>query len=525
MIMIASLQDVFCQISNLVPMPNKFYITTAIAYVNAAPHIGFAMETLEADCLARYHRMIGDEVWFLTGTDEHGSKIRNTAKEQGMTAQELADQNAPWFENLGALLNLSNDDFIRTTEPRHKLGAQKLWRKLVAAGDIYKSKYEGHYCVGCEAFVTAKDLVDGKCPEHNKEPELITEENYFFRLSKYSDLISEKIRSDEVKVLPESRKNEILSLCDEGLTDVSFSRPKDSLSWGVPVPDDEDQVMYVWCDALSNYITALGYGSSDESKFDKFWPADVHVIGKGILRFHAGIWIGMLLAAEMELPRAIYVHGYITSEGEKMSKSLGNTIDPFASVEEKNCDPVRYYLLREIPTTTDGDFSQDRFKVVYESELADNFGNLFSRVLTLTERFLESKVPEVVGDSLLMKAVKDAWIKYDEHIANFDLKKACEEAVRLGEISNQYIDEKKPWELIKADPASLSQVMYNLLEILRHIACMLYPFIPSTADRMLEALGVPQVYNEGGYVEFREWGVLKSGIKVKKIGVLFPKEK
>ncbi len=506
-------------------MSNKFYITTAIAYVNAAPHIGFAMETLEADCLARYHRMMGDEVWFLTGTDEHGSKIRNTAKDQGLTSQGLADKNAPIFQNLGALLNLSNDDFIRTTEDRHKAGAQKLWHKLVQAGDIYKSKYQGHYCVGCEAFVTEKDLIDGKCPEHNKEPELITEENYFFKLSKYSDQIAEKIRRDELRVVPESRKNEILSLCESGLQDVSFSRPKKSLSWGVPVPDDKDQVMYVWCDALSNYITALGYGSTDESKFEKFWPADAHVIGKGILRFHAGIWIGMLMAADLELPRAIYVHGYITSEGQKMSKSLGNTIDPFEVVEEKGCDPVRYYLLREVPTTTDGDFSQDRFKVVYESELADNFGNLFSRVLTLADRFLGGKVPEVVGDPELMKAVKEGWAKYDEYIEKFDLKKACEEAVRLGEIANQYIEENKPWELFKADKEGLNKVMYNLLEVLRHIACMLYPFIPDTADKMLQGLGVPEIYNEGEYVEFREWGVLKSGTKVKKLGVLFPKER
>ncbi len=503
-------------------MPNNFYITTAIAYVNAPPHIGFAMETIEADCLARYHRMIGDEVYFLTGVDEHGSKIRNTAKEQGLTPQELADKNAPIFQNLGQLFNLSNDDFIRTTEERHKVGAQKLWRKLVAADDIYKSKYQGHYCVGCEAFVTDKDLVDGKCPEHDKEPELITEENYFFKLSKYSDQIAEKIRSDELRVVPESRKNEILAMCDEGLTDVSFSRPRKSLDWGVAVPDDDEQVMYVWCDALSNYITALGYGGN-EGKFEKFWPADVHVIGKGILRFHAAIWIGMLLAAEIEIPRAIFVHGYITSEGQKMSKSLGNVIDPFAVVEEKGCDPVRYFLLREIPTTTDGDFSEDRFSVVYESELADNFGNLFSRVLTLAERFLGGKVPQVVGDGDLVKAVKEAWAAHDEYMNNFDLKKACEEAVRLGEIANKYIEEKKPWEIAKKDEKALSEVMYNLLEILRHIACMLYPFIPETADKMLEGLGCPEVYNEGSFVEFREWGGLSSGTKVKKGEVLFPK--
>ncbi|MBU1019017.1 MAG: methionine--tRNA ligase [Patescibacteria group bacterium] len=504
-------------------MSNKFYVTTAIAYVNAPPHIGFAMEILEADALARYHRMIGDEVWFLTGTDEHGSKIKRTAEEQGLSPQELSDKNAAKYEELTKVLNLSNDDFIRTTDKgRHYPGARKLWRELVAAGDIYKSKYEGHYCVGCEAFVTEKDLVDGKCPDHQKEPELITEENYFFKLSKYSDQIAEKIESGELKVLPESRKNEMLSLCKDGLQDVSFSRPVKTLEWGVPVPDDDDQVMYVWCDALANYITALGYCDGHE-KFDKFWPADVHVIGKGILRFHAGIWIGMLLSAGLELPRSICVHGYITSEGQKMSKSLGNVVDPFAVVEEEGLDPVRYYLLREIPTTTDGDFSKERFKILYESELANNFGNLFSRVLTMTERNLGGKVPQVVGDEVLMKAVKDGWIKYDEHFENFDLKKAAQEAVRLGEIANQYIDEKRPWELVKHDRKGFAAVLYNLLEVLRHTACMLYPFIPETADKMLAGLGVPEDYNQSEFTAFREWGRLPSGTKVEKGEVLFPK--
>lgn len=501
-------------------MSNNFYVTTAIAYVNAAPHIGFAMEILEADVLARYHRMNGDEVWFLTGTDEHGSKIKRAAEEQGVTPQELADENAVLYQNLAKVFNLSNDDFIRTTDKeRHYPGSQKLWRKLVEAGDIYKSKYQGHYCVGCEAFVTEKDLEDGKCPEHDKEPELITEENYFFKLSKYSDQIAEKIEKDELRVVPESRKNEMLSLCKEGLQDVSFSRPIRSLEWGVPVPGDEEQIMYVWCDALANYITAL-----DEEKFGKFWPADVHVIGKGILRFHAGIWIGMLLSAGIELPRAIYVHGYITSEGQKMSKSLGNVVDPFSVVEEWGCDPVRYYLLREIPTTTDGDFSKERFKILYESELANNFGNLFSRVLTMTEKNLDGKVPEVVSDSDFVEASKEAWAKYDEYLGNFDLKKACEEAVKLGELANQYIDEKKPWELAKTDEGALKEVLYNLLEVLRHIACMLWPFIPETADKMLEGLGACEDYNKCDFVEFREWGRLAPGVEVKKGEILFPKE-
>ncbi|HAU40299.1 MAG: methionyl-tRNA synthetase, methionyl-tRNA synthetase [Candidatus Peregrinibacteria bacterium GW2011_GWF2_43_17] len=502
---------------------DKFYITTAIAYVNAAPHIGFAMEVLQADCLARYHRVIGDDVWFLTGVDEHGSKIKQTAKDQGVAPQDILDKYTPLFQDLGKSLNFSNNDFIRTSEERHKTGAKKLWRKLIEAGDIYRSKYQGFYCVGCEAFVTEKDLVDGKCPEHNKKPELITEENHFFKLSKYSKKIADLIRSDELKILPEARKNEILSLCEEGLTDVSFSRPKSHLDWGISVPDDDDQVMYVWCDALSNYITALGY-AGEEEKFGRYWPADVHLIGKGILRFHAGVWIGMLLSAKLPLPRAIYVHGYITSDGQKMSKSIGNVIDPFAVTEKYGVDSIRYFLLREIPTSEDGDFSDMRFKVVYESELADNFGNLFARVLAMTEKYFGGVVPEISSDARMVNLLKDAWFEYDKYFNNFDLKKACEEIVKVAVVANQYVEDNKPWQLAKTDKDALGRVMYNLLEVLRQIACMLYPFIPGTADAMLKSLGMGKIYDEGTSVEFRKWGFLKKGGKVEKVGVLFPKE-
>jgi methionyl-tRNA synthetase len=424
------------------------------------------------------------------------------------------DENAEHFKSLKYLLNLSNDGFVRTTDAEHKKGAQKLWGKLAEAGDLYKDSYEGLYCVGCEAFVLEKDLVDGKCPNHNKEPELLKEENYFFKLSKYANKIKEAIESDELRIVPESRKNEILSVIKDGLRDVSFSRPKKVLSWGVDVPDDPDQVMYVWCDALSNYITAAGY-ENDAERFAKYWPADAHLIGKDILRFHAAIWIGMLMSAGLPIPKAVYVHGYITSEGKKMSKSLNNVVDPNEYVEKFGADALRYYLLKEIPTTEDGDFSRERFETVYSSELANTIGNLVSRVLAMTAKYFDSKVPEASRINKLMeKEAADAWKTYETAIDAFDLKKALEAAVHLAEYANKYVEDTKPWVLAKEDQTKLADVMYDLLELIRHIALLLQPYIPAASSKILEYLGVEISLN-------KEWGVLKAGQTVQKAEPLF----
>ncbi len=486
----------------------KFYVSTAIAYVNAAPHIGFALEVIQADALARYHRLKGDDTFYMTGVDEHGVKLYETAKEAGMETQKFADMNAEKFKALKGILNLSNDYFIRTTSDQHKKRVQNLWRKLVEKGDIYKDTYKGNYCVGCEAFIPEKDLDEnGNCPIHKKKPKQLEEQNYFFRLSKYSNEIKRLIQSDTLKIVPEARKNEMLNIIgEEGLRDVSFSRPKDVLPWGIDVPDDPTQVMYVWCDALSNYITGVGY-SEDETMFKKYWPCDVHLIGKDILRFHAGVWIGMLLSAEIEIPKAIYVHGFITSEGQKMSKSIGNVVDPLEYVEKHGADALRYFLLKEIPTTDDGDFSKDRFVTVYNSELANSLGNLVNRVVMMTEKYEGGKVPDLKMSKDVGDRLKFYEEKYGENFRSFDLKSACEILVDAVDFGNKYIDEKKPWAMAKAGEKT-SQVMYDLLEILAEIYKFSLPVIPNAAEKIAGQLGL-------------ENGKLKPNSAVKKGDLLF----
>lgn len=520
---------------------STFYITTSIAYTNSKPHVGFAMELTQADCLARYHRLVGDDVYFLTGTDEHGLKMAQTARDNGMSVEALADQNSAEFRRLGKFMNISSDRFIRTTDGFHVRTCQTFWKKLVAADAIYKKTYEGLYCVGCEAYVTEKDLVDGKCPNHLKEPIQFKEENYFFRYSAYLSKIKELIESDTLKIVPESRKNEMLGLIESGMTDkrdVSFSRPVEALSWGIPVPGDDTQAMYVWGDALTNYLSGVGFGADsaeggvknetpgehdeapDADLFTKFWPANVHLIGKDILRFHAGIWIAMLMAAELPLPKAIYVHGYITSEGQKMSKSLGNVVDPFEIGGQFGIDALRYYLLREIPTTEDGDFNKNRFSALYAGELGNNLGNLVSRVLTMTEKYCSGKVPAQVREEPIVMKVLETWKDYQAAINSFDLKRGLECVFQLSTFANQYIDEQKPWMMAKTEPMKVHVCLYNLLEIIRHASLMLSPFLPDTSKKIQTALNYSA---EKLYPNAIEWGVLKEGTTLTKPEILFPK--
>ena len=524
----------------------KFYITTSIPYANAAPHIGFAMEALQADALARYHRMLGEDVFFLSGTDENGSKAQKTAQEKGMETKKFVDEISARFQLLLDALNVSNDDFIRTTDKnRHWPAAQKIWRKLVEAGNIYKDAYEGYYCVGCEAYLTEKDLIGGKCPNHQKEPEKIKEENYFFRLSKYSKIIQEKIESGELKIIPESRKNEILNVIKSGLRDVSFSRPKEVLDWGIPVPDDETQTMYVWCDALTNYISALGYGNdyichSSESgnpellqsinpannskKFKKYWPADTHVIGKDILRFHAAIWPAMLLSAGLSLPKKIFVHGFITSGGQKMSKSLGNVTDPFEIVDKYGVDALRYYLLKEIPSGGDGDFSYERFEEVYQADLANGIGNLVSRVISLAIKTKNPKLKTKSRNSKLETIIKNTWLAYEKSLDCFGLNESLETARKFMSVCDEYIEQRKPWRLEGKEKA---EVVCSLLESLRQIAWMTWPFMPETANKIFAQLFVDEKERKAelnkSLKEAQKWGGLKPGMKIQKKENLFPR--
>lgn len=495
----------------------KFYLTTAIAYVNAPPHIGHALEFIQADAVARYYRLRGDEVYFLTGTDEHGVKIYETAKEKGVSTIELVNQNAEIYLSLREKLHLSNDDFIRTTEERHKEGARKIWQKMAESGDIYKGVYKGNYCVGCESFIPDKDLDEkGECPLHKKKPKILEEENYFFKLSKYSDRIKEAILSGKLQILPEARKNEMLNIIgEEGLQDVSFSRPKAVLPWGIEVPGDDSQVMYVWCDALSNYITALGY--ADESGlFDRFWPVDAHIIGKDILRFHAGIWVGMLMSAGEEIPRGVYVHGFVTGEGQKMSKTLGNVVDPLIYVEKYGLDALRWYLLREIPTTDDGDFSDGRFLDIYNSELCNGLGNLVNRVVMMIEKYAEGKVPEVC-ECEVAADLERLVAAYKANFENFDLKKACENFLALINLGNKYIDDKKPWMMAKEAHKDLEKVLYHMVEIVRYVCVLLVPFLPATAEKIAAQLGL----DVADFDLNLEWGGLKKSGDVKKAELLF----
>lgn len=473
----------------------RFYITRAIDYANGKPHMGHALESVQGDALARYNKTLGKDVRYLTGMDEHGSKNQETAEKAGMSPQELVDQNAEFFKEMYRLYNVEADDFIRTTSERHKVGARALWRRLEDAGMIYEKEYEGLYCTGCESFKADKDLVDGLCPDHQRAPQPLKESNLFFKLSSFNDAIKEKVKSGELQILPESRRNEFLGLLEKGLHDVSFSRPKSSLEWGIEVPEHEDHVMYVWCDALSNYVTALGYGSDDTSLMERYWPADVHLIGKDILRFHCGIWMGMLLAADLPLPKAIYIHGWITSEGQKMSKSLGNVLDPVDMVQRFGTDPLRYYLLREVPTGSDGDFSMERFQVIYGGELQNTLGNLLRRVVAMTIKYFEGKMPAPNGD--FDELIEQSWAAYHKGFTSFDMKASIEAALYLAREANAYIEENKPWALAKEGSDRLEGVMGSLLQVCQELGKLLEPIIPASAERW-------QAHFKEGQVEMGE---------------------
>jgi methionyl-tRNA synthetase len=488
---------------------NTYAITTAIDYVNAAPHLGHAYEKIATDVMARFQRLQGKEVFFLTGTDEHGTKVEKTARERGVTPKQHTDELVEEFKKAWDYLNLSYDRFIRTTDADHYAVVDYLWRKMAAKGDIYKKKYQGLYCSGCEKFMTERDLNEaGECPNHQRKPELVEEENYFFRLSKYKPQLEALIKGEafqaeglgqiQIKdfVKPDFRAAEVLQMLEE-LDDISVSRHKDSVSWGIPVPDDDEQVIYVWIDALSNYITGLGYLHND-ALFNKFWPA-VHIIGKDILRFHAIYWPAMLLSAEVALPAQVFAHGFININDAKISKSIGNVVSPFTLKERFNLpnpDPIRYYLMTVATFGQDGSFTEDDFKLKVNADLANNLGNLLNRTLNMTQKYFEGKVPT----SALAKPGKfhqEAVERIRQAYEAFDFQKAAEGILEAVDWANKEINDKEPWTLFKEGKTTeLADLMYSVLETLRQVAIMLSPITPTLADAIWTQLGYPAPLSE-----------------------------
>lgn len=471
-------------------MKNKFYITTAIVYTNGPVHIGYAMELIQADVLARYHRQIGDQTWFLTGTDEHGTTVSRAAQKNNTEPQSFVDSIAEQAQDLTRKLNISNDDFIRTSDQkRHWPTPVKIWNQLKESGDLYKGTYKGLYCVGHESFIKKTDLVDGVCPLHKTVPEEIEEENYFFKLSEYKDTIIKKIKNDELKIVPASKKPEILNVVKDA-EDISVSRPSSVLTWGIPVPGDDSQRLWVWLDALPNYISALGYATGDE-KFKKYWPADIHLIGKDILRFHALIWPAILLSLGIELPKSIFVHGFITVDGQKMSKTIGNVVDPFAMIEKYGADVVRYFLLREIPSDEDGDFSEERLRERYISDLANGLGNLVQRVATLIDTKMDGEI--IYHEKLLPDVEELNEVENDteinKYIENFKLHEALALIWKKIDVANAFVNEEAPWKLVDENPEQFQKVMLALVEMVHHIAWNLQPFMPETAAKIREVFG------------------------------------
>lgn len=468
-------------------MNKPFFITTAIDYVNAAPHVGHAVEKVLTDVVARYHRLSDDETYFLTGSDENSLKNVQAAEKAGRPTEEFVAENAESFKALAQSLDLSFDQFIRTTEARHFEGAQKMWAAFKKE-DLYKKKYHGLYCVGCEEFKLEKDLVDGKCPEHQKEPEVVEEENWFFKLSNYQDKLLELIENDTLKIYPDYRKNEVVSFIKMGLEDFSVSRSVErARNWGVPVPGDESQIMYVWVDALSNYVTALDYSTNGEL-YQKFWAGEgerVHVIGKGILRFHAIYWPAMLLSADLPLPTTIYAHEYLTINGQKMSKSLGNVIYPNELVEKFGIDGTRYLLLTALPYSKDGDLSWEKMTEKYNADLANGLGNLVSRVLKLSEQW-SARANWKPEEELFPEGLK-------RMIDEYKLADALELIWEQVRKANKVVDENKPWELVKTNQEEFEKVIIQLFGLIQYLSFILKPFLPSTSEKIESALKTGKV--------------------------------
>lgn len=503
----------------------SFYITTPIYYVNDIPHIGHAYTTIAADVMARYRRMTGYDVFFCTGTDEHGQKIQQSAEKKGLTAKELADKTMENFRKLWEVLNISNDDFIRTTEKRHEVVVQAIFKKLMEQGDIYKGTYEGWYCIPCETYVPESSMGEDKtCPDCGRPLQKMEEESYFFRASKYADQLLDYYEKNLKAIMPKSRYNEIVSFIKSGLRDQSVSRT--TIKWGIPLPGDEKHVVYVWFDALINYLTACGY-MSDPQKLEKYWPHVHHLVGKDIIRFHCVIWPIMLIALGLNPPVSVFAHGWWTVEGEKMSKSKGNVVDPFEMVKCYGVDPFRYFLLREVTFGLDGDFSEQAMVQRINSDLANDLGNLLNRTLQMVKNFRNGVIPSYTSFNAMDEDIKECIVstfaQVEEHMSNFAYDEALKSIWGLIRQGNKYIDETMPWKLGKEGPEErLDTVLFVLAEILRATGLLITPVMPYAAQRLWQQMGLPgkpEDHSICGYV----FGEFPAGTKTAKGDVLFPR--
>ncbi|VVB78551.1 Methionine--tRNA ligase [uncultured archaeon] len=458
---------------------NKFYITTPIYYVNSDPHVGSAYTTIAADILARWHRLLGDDVFFLTGTDEHGQKIQDISEEKKIKPKEFVDSVSQKFQDAFKLLNISNNYFIRTTNPEHEKEVKRILQELYNKKFIYKGVYEAYYCVGCEQYLSKSDLVDGKCPLHKKEPEVIKEESYMFKLSAFQDKLLKLIKGEKFEILPIKKRNEMISFISGGLQDVSISRKKSKVYWGIELPFDPDHTCYVWVDAFWNYLTGLQINN----KFDDFWPPNVQLMANDILRVHSTIWPALLLALDYKLPKSMFIHGYFTVNGQKMSKSLGNAISPTYLAEKYGADSLRYFIIRNIPFGEDGDFSESTLVERHNNELANKLGNLVSRVLALAEKNGIEKSQNKLLKKLKLKEIKG-------RMETYELDRALSEIFTFIDNCNEYVQEKKPWE------TKDKTVLYELLDSIKAVAILIYPFMPATSEKIAEQIGFELKYSE-----------------------------
>ena len=507
-----------------------FYLTTPIYYVNDAPHIGHAYTTVAGDVLTRWHRQRGEGVWFLTGTDEHGEKVMNAAKSNNVSPQEWCDrlvENA--WKPLWKSLNIANDDFIRTTEERHEVRVQAFLQLLKDKGYIYLDKYEGPYCIGCEEFKLPGDLEDNKCKIHGRPVEMLSEENWFFKLSEFAPKLIEHYKKNPSACEPESARNEVISFLESGVKDLSISRS--TFDWGIKVPWDTKQVVYVWFDALLNYATAVGWGdeatSAGGKKYLKSWPADVHLVGKDILRFHAVIWPAMLMAAGAPVPGKVFAHGWLLVGGEKMSKSKLTGIAPSQITDYFGVDAFRYYFLRAIPFGSDGSFSWEDMQARYTSELANDFGNLASRLIAMVEKYCDGVIPAVANDSELSYLLNETVVAADKAMVALDFQGGITSIMEFCKRVNGYVTEKEPWSIAK-DPernSELNSVLYNTAESIRALAVLLHPVMPETTEKLWDSLGATSLGPIGKQKisELSKWGQLPSGSRVTKGAVLFPR--